>query len=69
MKNIENSNVVHLKITKEIDVNCVKFIGYLVMKINYYFQFPIETMGWKPQSIFLNARENPTKTYLKHEMN
>jgi hypothetical protein len=29
MKNIENSNVVHLKITKEIDVNCVKFIWLL----------------------------------------
>ncbi len=47
-KNIENSNVVHFKITKEIDVNCVEFIGYLVMKNDYYFQFPIETMGWKP---------------------
>jgi hypothetical protein len=69
VKNIENSNVVHFKITKEIDVNCVKFIGHLVMKNNYCLQFPIETMGWKPQSIFEIARENPTKTYLKQEMN
>jgi hypothetical protein len=52
MKNIENSNVMDLKITKEIDVNCVKFFGYLVMKNNYYFRFPIETMCWKPQSIY-----------------